>query len=39
MNEKFAFMNCALDEKIYIAQSIGFVKHDKDRKVYKQHKT
>ena len=35
---KCAFLNGPLDEEVYIKQSVGFVKRDKERNVYRLHK-
>ena len=38
MDVKCALLNEPLDEEVYVAQPVGFVKHGKERKVYMLHK-
>ena len=39
MDAKCAFLNGPLDEEVYVKQPVRFVKHNKERKLYKLHKT
>jgi hypothetical protein len=38
MNVKFSFLNGPLEEEVYVAQPVGFVKLGEERKVYRLHK-
>ena len=39
MDVNCAFLNEPLDGEFFAKQSVGFVKHDEERKVYRLHKT
>ena len=39
MDVKCAFLNRPLDEDVYVKQPVRFVKHNKERKVYRLHKS
>ena len=38
MGVRCAFLNGPLDEEVYVVQPVGFMKHGKERKVYRLYK-